>query len=85
MAFGKVIFHLCKGFEVQVKGLTHMFYFLTSFHKLYKEHVFPWLLTHKCICQFGMNEEMLDLKWKLGHEWNNLNSLINIKLSRFNN
>jgi len=73
LVFGKVLATFQFKIEVQVKGLTHMFYFWISSHKLYKKHVFLWLLTHKCIRQFGMSEEMLDLKWKLWDEWNNLN------------
>ncbi len=56
--------------KVRTKGLTHMFCLWISSHKLCKEHMFPWLITMKCICQFGMNEEMFNHKWKLKNKWN---------------
>jgi len=46
--------------KVQIKRFTHMFYFWASFHKLYKEHVFIWFITLKCIFEFENNEKIVD-------------------------
>ncbi len=61
MAFGKGLVAFKFRTKVQVKGLIGMFCLWASSHKLYKEHVFTWFITLKCICQFGMSEKMLNL------------------------
>ncbi len=68
MAFGKVLVASQFKIEVQVKGLTHMFYLWISSHKLYKEYVFPWLLIENAHANLGW-VEMHDLECKLQHEW----------------
>ncbi len=60
LAFGNDLVTFQFKTKVQVKGLTHIFCFLISFHKLYKEHVFAWTVMLKCICQLGMSKEMID-------------------------
>jgi hypothetical protein len=50
--------------NVQLKDLTHMFSPRISFHKLYKEGLFSYVLTLKYMCPFGMRLKSLTLKTK---------------------
>jgi hypothetical protein len=63
LAFKKKLVTFQFKIKIQVKGLTHMFCLQISSHKLYKGHIFHWLLTKKCICQFDASEKMLNIKW----------------------
>ncbi len=50
--------------KVQQKGLTHMFCFLMSSYKVYKENAFSLDFTLKTICHLGWVQRSLTLKAK---------------------
>ncbi len=61
MAFGKGLVASQFKTKVQLKGLTHMFYFSILSNKLYKQHVFPLLIRYNAYANLGQVKKYLTL------------------------
>jgi hypothetical protein len=61
LAFGKGLIASQFKTKVQLKGLTHMFYFSILFHKLYKQHAFALLITYNAYANLGQVKKYLTL------------------------